>query len=312
LLDRLGLPMMTRDNRSRLGTAFTLSIEAAEGVTTGISAADRATTVQAAIADEAKPQDIVSPGHVFPLRARAGGVLVRAGHSEASVDLAEMAGCKKAAVICEIMKPDGTMARLDDLVGYCQEHGLLLASIADLIAYRERRESLIELTGEGDLELPEGCCRAYSYRATISGEQHLALVFGDAAAPGRDIEEPVLVRVQQEWLLADAFASATGPQRLGLDAALAQLAAAGRGVLLYMRDGRAERLPAELAAHGGQRHGEMPVLPPMDERSYGIGAQILRDLGIRRMRLVTGSGRSPSALSGHGLEVVEMVAPDAG
>ena len=310
MLDRLGLPLMTRNNRSRLGTAFTLSIEAAEGVTTGISAADRRTTIQAAIADNASPEDIVSPGHVFPVRAQDGGVLVRAGHSEGSVDLARLAGCKPAAVICEIMKSDGTMARLPDLKIYCREHGLLLASIADLIAWRERSESLITCTAEAAVATAHGASRVFSYRSLVDGSEHVAVVFGSELEPGAEVNEPVLVRVQQESVLADVFGASLPEGRAGLDACLAQVASAGSGVLLYIRDAMGNRLPGQLEERGGTRRA-----PPeqarltQDPRDYGIGAQILRDLGVRRMRLITGSDRHISGLSGHGLEIVERVVP---
>jgi 3,4-dihydroxy 2-butanone 4-phosphate synthase/GTP cyclohydrolase II len=307
LLDRLGLPMMTKDNRSRMGTAFTLSIEAREGVTTGISAADRARTVQAAIAAEAKPQDIVTPGHVFPLRARDGGVLVRAGHTEAGVDLARLAGVTPAAVICEIMKPDGEMARLPDLEIYAAQHGLLLATIADLIAYRERRESLVSLVAEATVPTSVGPCRAYCYRETVNGEHHLALVYGEGIGPGRECPDPVLVRVAKEQVFDDVFG---GGWSLSPQASLQALATAGRGVLLYMRDTDGRDLPERLIKLGGTDHRHEPSSSLlMDPRDYGIGAQILRHLGVRRLRLMTNSDRPLAALAGHGLELVERVRP---
>lgn len=307
LLDRLGLPMMTKDNRSRFGTAFTLSIEAREGVTTGISAADRARTIQVAIADDAKPQDIVTPGHVFPLRARDGGVLVRAGHTEAAVDLARLAGCKPAAVICEIMKPDGEMARLPDLERYCAEHGFLLASIADLIAWRERRETLIALAAEARVETAVGPARAYCYRETVGGEHHLALVIGDRLGPGRECAEPVLVRVAKEQVFDDVFGCGWP---LSPRAALQRIAEAGNGVLLYMRDSAGADLPGRLVRLGGTDHRREPSCSAvMDSRDYGIGAQILYHLGVRRLRLLTNSDRPLIALAGHGLELVERVRP---
>lgn len=308
MLDRLGLPLMTRNNRSRLGTAFTLSIEAAEGVTTGISAADRSRTIATAIAPEAKPEDIVSPGHVFPLRAQDGGSLVRAGHSEASVDLARLAGCRGAAVICEIMRSDGKMARLPDLQTYCAEHGLLLASIADLIAYRERSECLVELTAEAQVSLGHQRVQAYAYRSMIGGAEHLALVWGDGLRPGAELNDPVLVRVQQAWPLSDVFA--VPEARNDLPTYLAAFDGCQDGVLLYLRDGQGGWLSNQLVALGGERHiaPERPQLT-MDPRDYGIGAQILRQLGVRRMRLLTTSDRPLSALSGHGLEIVERLDP---
>ena len=307
MLDRLGLPLMTRDNRSRLATAFTLSIEAREGVTTGISAGDRARTIQMAIRDDVRPQDIVSPGHVFPLRARDGGVLVRAGHSEASTDLARLAGLKSAAVICEIMKPDGEMARLPDLVEFGKEHGLLLGSIADVIAWRERRERTIELVAEAVVPTPAGDFRAYSYRSRISGEHHLALVCGKHLKPDAEVTEPILVRVQKEQILGDVFGI---PGSFPPSSALHQLSAAGEGVFLHMRDTNGHGLAGSLVRLGGTQH----LLTPdpeaaMDARDYGTGAQILHHLGVRQMRLITGSDRHIAALTGHGLEVVERVRP---
>jgi 3,4-dihydroxy 2-butanone 4-phosphate synthase/GTP cyclohydrolase II len=308
LLDRLGLPLMSRDSRTRLGTAFTLSIEAREGVTTGISAADRARTIQVAVAEDAGPEDLVVPGHVFPLRARDGGVLVRAGHTEATVDLARLAGLKPAGVLCEIMNPDGTMARLPQLERFASEHRLPLATIADLIAWREERESLVKLAAEAPVETAAGIFRGYAYANTLTGEHHLALVRGERLRPGADLREPVLVRVQKESPLSDLFATGVG----GIDprACLQQIAGAGEGVLLYMHDPDARGLPAQLAALGGADHREKPLpTPVMDPRDYGIGAQILHHLGVRRMRLITGSDRPISALSGHGLELVERVRP---
>ena len=303
-VDRLGLPLMSRDNRSRLGTAFTVSIEAREGVTTGISAADRARTIQVAIDPTAGPQDLVTPGHVFPLRARDGGVLVRPGHSEASVDLCRLAGLRPASVICEIMRPDGEMARLPDLETYCAEHGLLLATIADVIAWREQTETSVALAAEADVPTAAGLFKGYLYRNTLTGEHHLALVSHPQLGPGKGTDEPVLVRVQKEHLLGDVFG--LSGTRLPLDG-LHQLAKSG-GVFLYMRDNRS--LPEHLVALGGRDHrpGVIPDLP-MDPRDYGVGAQILRHLGVRSMRLITGSDRHLSALSGYGLKVVERVVP---
>jgi len=273
LLDRLGLPLMASVNASRFGTAFTLSIEAREGVTTGISAADRARTIQVAIADAAKPQDIVSPGHVFPLRARDGGVLVRAGQTEGSVDLARLAGLKPAGVICEIMKPDGTMARVPDLIAFAREHGLLLTSIADLIAWREARESLIALAAEAQLTTPQGVFRAYAYRNTLTGEHHLALVAGERLGPGREVADPVLVRVQKDSSLNGVYAAVPGA--IDPRGSLAQIAAAGEGVLLAVHDAEGRSLPDELVALGGRNHRPQVVAGSnMDPRDYGIGAQI--------------------------------------
>ncbi len=307
MLDRLGLPLMTRDNRSRLATAFTLSIEAREGVTTGISAADRARTIQVAISDQTKPQDIVSPGHVFPLRARDGGVLVRAGHSEASTDICRLAGLKPAAVICEIMRPDGEMARLPDLKTYCAEHGLLLASIADLIAWREATESLIQLAAEATITTPAGVVRAYSYKSTVGEEYHLALVAGERLKPGAEITDPVLVRVQKESPLSDLFGVGQAVPPL---ACLRQLIEGGDGVFVLMRDVNGRGIPDGLVRAGGTDRRLKPEMGlAMDPRDYGIGAQILHNLGVRRMRLITHADRHLAAITGHGLEVVERVKP---
>jgi 3,4-dihydroxy 2-butanone 4-phosphate synthase/GTP cyclohydrolase II len=301
--DRLGLPLMTRNNGSQFQTAFTLSIEAASGVTTGISAADRAHTIQTAIQPDARPDAIVSPGHVFPIRAMSGGVLVRAGHSEASVDLARLAGRTPAGVICEIMRPDGQMARLPDLEIFCQEHGLLLASIADLIAWRERQECLVELSAEAAVDTEWGPARAFSFHSTLHPDEHLAVVFGDHLGHGHDVDEPVLVRVQREAPLADVLGIYSGPA--AVQSYLPRLAEQAPAVLLYLRD--TAQLPHALVRHGG-RAGTIPTSQfAMDPRQYGIGAQILRALGVRKMRLMASGDRPLSALDGYGLEVVERI-----
>lgn len=308
MLDRLGLPMMTRDNRSSFGTAFTLSIEAAEGVTTGISAGDRMRTIQAAIADDARPSDIVSPGHVFPLRARDGGVLVRAGHSEASVDLCRLAGLKPAGVICEIMKPDGEMARLPDLEVYCEEHGLKLACIADLIAYREEQESLVELAASCPMQTDVGEVQVHAFRNKLNGDIHLAIVVGEQLGPEKVCEDPVVVRVQQEAVLGDVLPGADILGSGSLGRHLQQIAEEGGGVLLYIRDGRGQRLLHQLKKHGAAMEIE-PSEAAMDPRLYGIGAQILRDIGVRQMRLLSFSKRSMKALKGYGIELLEHLTP---
>ncbi len=308
MLDRLGLPMMTRDNRSSFGTAFTLSIEAAEGVTTGISAGDRMRTVQAAIADDAKPSDIVSPGHVFPLRARDGGVLVRAGHSEASVDLCKLAGLKPAGVICEIMKEDGEMARLPDLEKYCEEHNLILASIADLIAYREEQESLVDLAASCTVKTAAGDVDVHAFRNQLNGDIHIALIIGEQLGPDKVCEDPVVVRVQQEAVLGDVLPDADVLGSGSVGRYLQQIADAGGGVLLYIRDGRGQRLLHQLKNMGA----ELKVHPDevaMDPRLYGIGAQILRDVGVRQMRLLSHAQRPLKALKGYGIEIVEHLTP---
>jgi 3,4-dihydroxy 2-butanone 4-phosphate synthase/GTP cyclohydrolase II len=308
LCDRLHLGPMTTDNRSRMGTAFTVSIEAREGVTTGISAADRARTIAAAISPAARPTDVVSPGHVFPLRARDGGVLVRAGQTEGSVDLARLAGLTPAAVICEIMLPDGTMARRPDLERFCAEHGLLLGTVADLIAWRERQEALVEPVGEADLHTEFGPFRTVVFRNRINGEHHLALLRGERLGLGREVSDPVLVRVHKEVLLDDAFGGRSPVGRLGLRDCQRAIATAGEGVLLYLRDADGADLLGQLSGLGG-RVLVPPKNPPMDPRDYGIGAQILRALGVRRMRLLSGSDRHIAALAGHGLEITERLLP---
>jgi 3,4-dihydroxy 2-butanone 4-phosphate synthase/GTP cyclohydrolase II len=300
LVDRLALPMMTDRNRSAFGTAFTVSIEAAAGVTTGISAADRAHTIRTAVAAGARPEDVVVPGHIFPLRAAVGGVLVRAGQTEGAVDLARMAGRRPAGVICEIMRPDGRMARLADLIPFCREHGLPLASIADLIAWREASEQLVEAVGCVPCATEHGGFAAWTYRNQLSGEEHLALVRGADLGDGRPpVEEPVLVRVHLQEPLDDVFAPAGTARRC-----LGRIAAAGRGVLLYLRPGTGV---APVTA--GHRPAAGGVLAP---REYGLGAQILRRLGVRRIRLLAHREVHPRALSGHGLEIVERITLDDG
>ncbi len=308
MLDRLGLPMMTRDNRSSFGTAFTLSIEAAEGVTTGISAGDRMRTILAAIKDDARPSDIVSPGHVFPLRARDGGVLVRAGHSEASVDLARLAGLKPAGVICEIMREDGEMARLPDLQEYCEKYDLKLACIADLIEYREEQESLVDLAASCEIQTAIGPVDMHAFRNQLNGDIHLAFVVGPQLGPKKVCEDPIVVRVQQEAILADILPE---PEMYGSGAVqryLKQIADEGGGVLLYIRDGRGQRLLHQLK----KMDADLRIQPnevAMDPRLYGIGAQILRDIGVRQMRLLSHSQKPLKALKGYGIEVVEHLTP---
>ena len=297
MIDRLGLPMMTTNNASRLGTAFTVSIEAACGVTTGISAADRARTIQAAIAQDAGPHSVVVPGHIFPLRAVPGGALVRAGQTEGSVDLARLAGCRPAAVICEIMHEDGTMARRPALEDFCRQHNLLLSSVADLIAWRERRESLIERLGEAELDSPWGRCTARVYRSTVDDRQHMALVFGpQTLLQGQD---PVLVRVHRRQTICDLLR--LDGDGISLDQA-GQLLAGQGGVLLYLDHDR-----HDLATQLDIAAGAAPPPGPDIHRDHGIGAQILRDLGLRRLRLITTSDAPVHGLAGHDLEIVSRV-----
>ncbi|HEV7824814.1 MAG TPA: bifunctional 3,4-dihydroxy-2-butanone-4-phosphate synthase/GTP cyclohydrolase II [Mycobacteriales bacterium] len=310
-LDRLQLGQMVVENTERMGTAFTVSVDAREGITTGISAADRARTVELLVDPHTVPQDIVRPGHVFPLRAKDGGVLRRPGHTEAAVDLARMAGLKPAGVICEIVKPDGTMARLPDLRVFAAEHGLTLITIADLIAYRRRYERQVERVVEARIPTRHGEFRAMGYRSTVDDREHVALVRGDIG-DGRD----VLVRVHSECLTGDVFGSLRcdcGPQ---LDSALAAVAEEGRGVVLYVRghEGRGIGLLHKLQAYELQDAGadtvdaNLELGLPADARDYGTGAQILADLGIHSMRLLTNNPAKRAGLEGYGLTVVGRVA----
>ncbi len=290
-VEALGLPPMARSNGTRHDTPFTVSIEAREGVTTGISAADRARTVAVAINPDSPPRDIVSPGHVFPLAAREGGTLVRAGHTEAAVDLARMAGLNPSGVICEIMNDDGTMARLPDLVSFAQHHGLKLGTIADLIAHRRRTERLVRRVAESVLDdAPGGPWRLIVYANTVEYGEHVALVKGDPSVGG-----PAPVRMHAVNLLSD-ITGARGPAEL--HAAMRAIGEAGRGAVVLIRDVRATALSERVAAEDGAR-GE-PEL-----RDYGIGAQILSDLGVRSMVLLSNHRRHIIGLDGYGLTVVE-------
>lgn len=309
-LDELRIPMMVADNRSRFGTAFTVSIEAREGVTTGISAYDRAHTIRVVLDPKTRPEDIVMPGHTFPLRVREGGVLVRAGQTEASVDLAHLAGLYPAAVICEIMDEDGHMARLPQLERFAAEHGLCIISVAQLIEYRRRHEKLVRRVASAHLPTSIGEFEAIAYENTISGEHHLALVMGAPFTP----DEPTLVRVHSECLTGDALGSLRCDCGEQLRAAMRAIAQEGRGVLLYMRqEGRGIGLLNKLRAYELQDQGLDTVEAnerlgfPADLRDYGIGAQILYDLGVRRLRLLTNNPRKIVGLRGYGLEVVERV-----
>jgi 3,4-dihydroxy 2-butanone 4-phosphate synthase/GTP cyclohydrolase II len=297
---QLDLPLMVSNNRSQLGTNFTLSIEAAEGVTTGISAADRAHTIRTAVARDAKPADLVQPGHVFPLMAQRGGVLVRAGHTEAGCDLAHMAGLEPAAVICEILKEDGEMARLPDLVDFARSHGLRIGTIADLIQYRSRTESLVERTHERVLATVHGDFRLLAYVDKTTDETHLALVRGSVAG-----EEPVLVRVHEPLSVMDALDAGQTTHSWNLHDALACIAREGCGVavLLHRTESGADLLERIRVAGG------VPTRRKMDLRTYGIGAQILRDLGVKRMRLLAQPRKMPS-MTGFDLEVAGYVLPE--
>jgi 3,4-dihydroxy 2-butanone 4-phosphate synthase/GTP cyclohydrolase II len=294
--EELGLPLMAQGNESRLSTAFTVSIEAREGVTTGISAADRAHTVAVAI-DPAKGRgDLVSPGHVFPLMAREGGVLVRAGHTEAAVDIARLAGFEPAGVICEIMNDDGSMARLPDLVGFAQRHGLKVGTIADLIAYRLRNDRLVERDVATTFHSRfGGDFRLQVYGNVLDGVEHVALVKGDVTTP-----EPVLVRVHAVDMLEDLLGMGESGRGDQLHRAMEVIGAAGRGVIIVLRepapDAIGHRVRATLGHHPAR---------PRDLRVYGIGAQILHDLGVKDMILLSNTGRQIVGLEGYGLSVVE-------
>jgi len=307
--DVLDLPPMVRENTSSFGTAFTVSIEARGKTTTGISAADRAATIRTAVDPVTGPADLLRPGHVFPLRARRGGVLKRAGQTEASVDLARLAGLLPAAAICEIMNDDGTMARVPDLMRFAAAHGLAVLTIAEMIRYRLMNETLVRRIAAPRLPSRWGELTIHAYRSDLTGEEHLALTLGDLSG-----DEPVLVRVHSQCLTGDIFGSTRCDCGLQLELAMTRIQEAGRGVLIYLlQEGRGIGLLNKLKAYELQDAGHDTVeanerlgFRP-DQRDYGVGAQILRDLGVQRMRLMTNNPSKYVALSGYGLEIVERV-----
>ena len=308
-LQQLGIDRMVHQNRESFRTDFQVSVDAARGITTGISAGDRAKTIQIMASPTALPEELVQPGHVFPLRARPGGVLQRAGHTEAAVDLAQLAGRRPIGVLCEILNDDGSMARLPELRKFCRKHRLKICTIADLIEYRRTREKLVERIETVKLPTDYGDFDLVLYHSRPDGEHHLALVYGDVA--GKD---KVLVRVHSECLTGDVFGSRRcdcGPQ---LHKAMRQIAAAGRGVIVYMRqEGRGIGLTAKIKAYKLQEQGYDTVEAnrklgyDMDLREYGLGAQILVDLGLKTIRLLTNNPKKVVGLEGYGLKIVEQV-----
>ena len=307
--EELGLRPMTDRNETPYGTAFTVSVEAREGISTGISAADRSRTIQVAIDPSKGPQDLVQPGHVFPLKARRGGVLERAGQTEAAVDLARLAGLNPAGVVCEVMNEDGTMARVPDLIPYCERHGIKLVTVADLIEYRRRTEKLVERMTTVQLPTEYGEFTAVAFRETLTGKHHVALVHGEVEGA-----ENVLVRVHSECLTGDVFHSLRCDCGEQLDLALRRIADEEHGVLLYMaQEGRGIGLLNKLKAYELQENGLDTVQAnlelgfPADAREWGIGNQILSDLGLTTIRILTNNPKKLAGIDGFGLEVVEQI-----
>jgi 3,4-dihydroxy 2-butanone 4-phosphate synthase/GTP cyclohydrolase II len=307
--DQLGLDLMAAKNESRFETAFTVSIEARHGVTTGISAADRAHTVQVAVDPESSARELVQPGHVFPLKAKPGGVLERAGQTEAAIDLALLAGLNPAGVICEVMNDDGTMARVPDLVGYCQRHGMRMITIADLIAYRRAHDKLVERFVETALPTAFGDFQIIGYRSLVDHERHVALVKGEVAGA-----QNVLVRMHSECMTGDVFLSLRCDCGEQLDAAMAMIEAEGRGVVVYLaQEGRGIGLLNKLQAYRLQDGGldtvdaNLELGLPVDLRDYGVGAQILVDLGLSTVRFLTSNPKKIHGIAGYGLTVTEQI-----
>lgn len=308
-LDELHIPMMVGENTSKFGTAFTVSIEARHGVTTGISAADRAKTILTAIDPKTKPSDLARPGHIFPLRAQSGGVLARAGQTEASVDLARLAGLYPAGVICEVMNEDGTMARVPELSEVARQHDLKLVTVADIIAYRLKNETFVKQVAESAFPTEFGDFRIIVFENQLDQEHHVALVKGNI-----DPNTPVMVRVHSQSTVADVFYSMRSGGRNELRAALKMINDAGKGVLVYLRqEGKGLNLVEEIKSYATQNGGSNPGEPnlsqnsDMDLRIYGIGAQILRALGVRKIRLLTNHPKKIVGLQGYGLAVMEQV-----
>lgn len=317
--ERLKLHPQTAENTATYQTAFTVTIDAREGITTGISAADRALTIQQAIADDCHPEDLARPGHIFPLRARDGGVLVRPGQTEGAVDLARLAGLKPAGVICEIMNPDGSMARLPELQKFCKEHQLKMLSIADLFEYRLQREPIVQRVEQVDLPTEYGSFRLIGFQNTLNGELHLALTIGDVGAVDsegkvRVQDEPVLIRVHSECLTGDIFHSQRCDCGAQLHVAMERIAQAGKGAIVYLRqEGRGIGLLEKLRAYHLQDVGMDTVQAnewlghPPDKRDYGVGAQICRELGLRQISVMTNNPKKTERLEVFGLKIVEQV-----